>query len=328
MPTINILRFGTIGFVVIYGGHIILNGELLFGDIVAFFAFIELFFKPIRDLAENFNVLQSAQAALERVFKILNDKENLEQTYGEDELIFDKSIEFKNVCFEYKENEPVLKNVSFKVKKGEKVAFVGHTGAGKTTIINLITGFYKIKSGDILIDGKSIYDYNVHSLRENLAYVPQDVFIFSDTVKYNICFNGENSDKYLDNISKELELEYFLSKLEKGYDTVMQERGNSLSYGEKQLIAFARSLYFDPKIIVLDEATSNIDSNTEHLIQLAMEKLMAGRTALIIAHRLSTIKHCEKIIVLNRGEIVEEGSHDELLKNSGYYSKLYKLQYE
>ncbi|MGM0608428.1 MAG: ABC transporter ATP-binding protein [Candidatus Muiribacteriota bacterium] len=327
MPTVNVLKFFAISIVVVYGGYMIIRGQMLFGDIVAFFSYIELFFKPIRGIAEKFNMLQSAQAALERIFLILQDDKNIEIETGDKELYFEKEIEFKNVCFEYKKGEPVLENINFKVKASEKVAFVGHTGAGKTTIINLITNFYKIKSGDILIDGRSIYEYSLNNLRKNLAYVPQDVFIFTNTLRYNICFS-ESNQSFLDSINSKLELTPFFDKLENGVDTYMVERGNSLSYGEKQLIAFARSLFFNPAIIVLDEATANIDSNTEHLIQKAMENLLKGRTALIIAHRLSTIKNCDKIFVLNKGRIVEEGTHSQLLEMNGYYKKLYKLQYE
>jgi ABC-type multidrug transport system fused ATPase/permease subunit len=301
---------------------------MLFGDLVAFFTYIEMFFRPIRNMVEKFDLLQSAQAGLERVYTVLSDTDHLEKDGGEHGIDFKESIRFCNVDFSYNEGEKVLKNVDFEIKKGEKVAFVGHTGAGKTTIINLITRFYDIDSGCIRIDGKNIYDLDLDELRGNIAYVPQDVFVFSDTVSYNMALNSRPSVERLEEIIHNVEMKTFIDKLPDGLESVMLERGNSLSFGEKQLLAFSRALYSDPEIIVLDEATSNIDSNTEVLIQNAIEHLLEGKTALIIAHRLSTIKNCDKIFVLKDGEIVEYGNHEELLRNKGYYHKLYKLQYE
>ncbi|PLX15770.1 MAG: antibiotic ABC transporter ATP-binding protein [Candidatus Muiribacterium halophilum] len=325
MPVINVLRFLSMAIILVYGGRKILRGQMMFGDMVAFFSYVEMFFRPIRSMAQKFNVLQSAQAALERVFTVLSDKKNDEYLGGDEKLEFKDSIIFDNVSFEYKKDKQVLKDVSFRINAGEKVAFVGHTGAGKTTIINLITQFYKNKKGKILIDDIDIREYDRDSLRANLAYVPQDVFIFSESIYYNIAFE-ERSVKRIDSIIEELQIEQFLNRQVNGLETEMLERGNSLSYGEKQLLAFARALYTDPQIIVLDEATSNIDSHTEDMIQGALERLLEGRTALIIAHRLSTIKNCDRIFVMNKGRIVESGKHDELLSKKGYYFKLYQYQ--
>jgi ABC-type multidrug transport system fused ATPase/permease subunit len=327
MPITNITRYFSMASILVYGGYLILEGKMLFGDLIAFFTYAEMFFKPIREMVDKFDLLQSAQTGLERIFTILNDNENIEDKKGDLAIDFKESIEFKNVNFEYIKDEPVLKNIDLKIKKGEKVAFVGHTGAGKTSILNLITSFYNLKSGDILIDGKSIELYNIDELRKNLSYIPQDVFIFSESINYNVTFD-ENTNEHLFDVSKKIGLEDFLKKQSHGLDTIMNERGNSLSYGEKQLIAFARALYFRPQIIIMDEATSNIDSETEHIIQNATERLLEGKTALIVAHRLSTIKNCDRIYVMKDGRIIETGKHEELLSKKGYYYKLYKIQYE
>ena len=327
MPITNVTRYFSMASILVYGGYLILEGKMLFGDLIAFFTYAEMFFKPIREMVEKFDLLQSAQTGLERIFTILNDNENIEDKKGDLGIEFKESIEFRNVEFEYIKDEPVLKNIDLKIKKGEKVAFVGHTGAGKTSILNLITSFYNLKSGDVLIDGKSIDLYDIDELRKNLSYIPQDVFIFSESINYNVTFD-ENKDEHLFDVSKKIGLEDFLKKQSHGFETIMNERGNSLSYGEKQLIAFARALYFRPQIIIMDEATSNIDSETEHIIQNATERLLEGKTALIVAHRLSTIKNCDRIYVMKDGRIIETGKHEELLSKKGYYYKLYKIQYE
>ncbi|MCK9224491.1 MAG: ABC transporter ATP-binding protein/permease [Candidatus Muirbacterium halophilum] len=332
MPVTNITRYFSMASILVYGGYLILEGKMFFGDLIAFFTYAEMFFKPIREMVEKFDLLQSAQTGLERIFTILNDHENIESKNGDLDIEFKESIEFKNVNFEYIKDEKILKNINLKILKGEKIAFVGHTGAGKTTILNLINSFYGKNSGEILIDGKDIKEYNIDNLRRNLSYIPQDVFIFSESINYNITFSEKQNNyldnNYLDNVSQKIGLEEFLKKQSHGFDTIMNERGNSLSYGEKQLIAFARALYFKPQIIIMDEATSNIDSDTEYVIQQATEKLLEGKTALIVAHRLSTIKNCDRIYVMKDGQIIETGKHEELLQKKGYYYKLYKIQYE
>ena len=251
-----------------------------------------------------------------------------EEGNGKQEIGYRGEIEFKNVWLQYKENEDVLKNVSFKIKAGEKIALVGHTGSGKTSIISLISGLYPFQKGEIKIDGKSIREYSLEDLRGNIGIVQQDVFLFSGTIKDNIVLNNEKiSDERMQQVSKYVNVHKFIEKLpQKYYDPVM-ERGATFSVGQRQLIAFARVLAYDPAIFVLDEATSNIDTETEILIQDALQKLMQNRTSIIIAHRLSTIQHVDRILVLHKGEIYEEGTHQELLAKEGLYYDLYRLQY-
>ena len=265
----------------------------------------------------------------ERVFAILDDDSEIQNP--ENPLPFDDiqgEIEFRNVSFSYIEGEPVLKNISFKIKKGESVALVGPTGSGKTSIISLLTRFYEIDEGEILIDGININDVRKEDLRKNIGVVLQDVFLFSGTIRDNIKLNKDISDEEIIKISKYVNADPFIQKLPAKYDEPVMERASTLSSGQRQLLSFARTLVYEPKILVLDEATANIDTETELLIQDAVKKLIKGRTSIAIAHRLSTIQHVDKILVIKNGTIREEGTHQELLDKKGLYYDLYRLQYD
>ena len=306
------------------------SNTLTIGIIFAFLQFTEMFFRPIRDLSEKYNIMQTAMASSERIFKLLDNKtfiknpENpvkIEKVKGE--------IEFKDVCFAYNDDEYVLKNISFKINPGETVAIVGHTGAGKTSIINILSRFYDIQKGSILLDGTDISTIDKKELRRYISIVLQDVFLFSGTIKSNI--NMNNNDIPFEKVTGAAGIvgaDKFINLLPKKFDEEVKERGSTLSVGQKQLLSFARALAYDPRILVLDEATSSIDTETEIMIQRAIEKLLVGRTAIVIAHRLSTIQSADKIIVMHKGEIRETGNHQELLAKRGIYYKLYQLQYK
>ena len=299
------------------------------GILVAFIQFTEMFFRPIRDLSEKYNILQTAMASSERIFALLDEKQSITDPVNPKQLKDLKGrIEFKNVWFAYNEEDYVLKDVSFVIEAGEKVAFVGATGAGKTTIINLLSRFYEVSKGQITIDGTDIKDVEQSELRRNIGIVLQDVFLFSGDIKSNITLNNRDiSNDTVETAANNVGLKEFVNSLPDKLKHKVNERGSSLSVGQKQLISFARALAYDPKILILDEATSSVDTSTEILIQTAIQKLIEGRTSIIIAHRLSTIQTCDKIIVMHKGEVKEMGSHQELLENGGLYFKLYQLQY-
>jgi len=328
-PAVNLISAIAIALIIWYGGGRILAGTLTFGALVAFIQYAEMFFRPIMELSEKYNIMQSAMAASERIFALLdvkpevglrNDARALQKARGE--------IEFCNVWFAYKGEDFVLKNVSFRVKPGEKIAFVGATGAGKTSITNVLLRFYEIQRGEILFDGVNIQNINPLELRRHFAIVLQDVFIFDGTVAHNIKLGNFNiTDERVQQAARDVNADYFVQKLPAKYAQEVQERGKSLSVGQRQLLAFARALAFDPAVLILDEATSSVDTETEILIQQALERLMQNRTSLVVAHRLSTIQNADRIIVLHKGEIREEGSHQELLAKEGIYYKLYQLQY-
>ena len=285
--------------------------------------------RPIRQIAERYNNLQRGLVSSERVFRMMDQDEMLPDT-GELELENVKGdIEFRNVYFEYIPGEEVLKDISFTAKQGETVAIVGSTGAGKSTIINLLNRFYDIKSGSICIDGKDIRDFKLANLRQHIAVVLQDVFLFNDSILNNITLNDESiSREDVINAAKEIEILPFIENLPGGFDYVVAERGSTLSVGQRQLLAFLRAYVFHPQILVLDEATSSIDTVSEALIQKATEKITQNRTSIIIAHRLATIQNADKIIVMDKGKIVEYGTHKELIENKGYYYKLYNAQFK
>jgi len=298
--------------------------------IISFVQYTEMFFRPIRDLAEKYNILQTAMASSERIFELLDTKNPvMDADTPMKDTVVKGNIDFKNVWFAYNDEEYVLKNITFNFKEGEKIAIVGHTGAGKTTIINLINRFYDVSKGEIKIDGINIKDFRQKDLRSNIGIVLQDVFLFSGDIRYNIDLG--NKDITEDTIQKAIDnvgLRKFIEDLPDGINHKVNERGTTFSVGQRQLISFARALAYNPRILVLDEATSSVDTETEILIQKAIQKLIEGRTSIIIAHRLSTIQSCDKIIVMHKGEVKEMGNHQELLNKKGLYFKLYQLQYK
>jgi len=287
-----------------------------------------MFFQPIRDLSEKFNTLQAAMASSERIFLLMDTKEAIPEADIPITKNIEGSVEFKNVWFSYGA-EDVLRDVSFKVEPGESVAIVGATGAGKTSIINLLERFYDVRNGVIMVDGVDIRKYRKSDLRSSIGLVMQDVFLFAGDVAGNIKLgNAGITDEDVRRAAQYANASKFIDKLENGYSAEVKERGVTLSAGQRQLLSFARALAFEPPILVLDEATSNIDTETEALIQEALGRLMKGRTSIVIAHRLSTIQRVNRIIVLHKGRIVEEGSHQEPLKQRGMYYRLYQLQYK
>ena len=329
-PLIELISSATIAALLWFGGIRVLDGTLQFGVLFAFVDYVGQFFHPINDMAEKYNILQAAMASSERIFGILDTPGEPDE--GSIEMDKDRikgDIEFKNVWFAYNDDEWVLKDVSFKVPAGKTLAIVGATGAGKTSIINLLNRFYEIRKGQILMDGIDIRQIKKKSLRENVGMVLQDVFLFSGTVMENIRLNEDRiSDEEVKKASAYVNADGFIQGLPNGYDEEVKERGSTFSAGQRQLLAFARALAFDPSILILDEATANIDTETELLIQDALTKLTRNRTTIVIAHRLSTIQHADNIIVLHKGRIREMGNHQELLAKRGMYYNLYKLQYE
>ncbi|MBV6479796.1 MAG: putative ABC transporter ATP-binding protein [Ignavibacteria bacterium] len=329
-PFVELLGAVSAGLIIWYGGGQVIQNIVSIGVIISFVQFTEMFFRPIRDLSEKYNILQTAMASSERIFALLDEKSDM--TIDNEVLKKEKisgDIEFRNVSFAYNDGDYVLRNVSFKINAGEKVAFVGATGAGKTTIISLLARFYEVKEGQILVDGIDIKKYDTKQLRRNIAIVLQDVFLFSGNIRKNITLGSEKiSDNVLNEAVINTGLSPFIESLPEKLNHPVYERGASLSTGQKQLISFARALAFNPRILVLDEATSSVDTNTEILIQNAIKKLIEGRTSIIIAHRLSTIQNCDKIIVMHKGEIREMGTHQELLDKNELYFKLYQLQYK
>ncbi|MFA5524096.1 MAG: ABC transporter ATP-binding protein [Tissierellales bacterium] len=329
-PIIEVIRSLGITLIIWIGGNNVINGALEFGVLYAFVNYLQMFFEPILDLTEKYNILQAAMASSERIFMIMDTEEDIgnpKQPVYKDTI--KGKIEFKNVWFAYEKENWVLKDVSFTINPGETVAFVGATGAGKTSIISLINRFYDIQKGEILIDDTNIKDMDKYELRKRIGIVLQDVFLFTGTIKDNIRLNNTDiSDEEIIEVARYVNADTFIEKLPKKYEEPVMERGSTLSAGQRQLLAFARSLAFKPDILVLDEATSNIDTETEILIQDALSKIVKNRTSIAIAHRLSTIQRSNKIIVLHKGRIREIGSHQELLKKGGMYYELYKLQYK
>ncbi|HLS52519.1 MAG TPA: ABC transporter ATP-binding protein, partial [Tissierellaceae bacterium] len=298
------------------------------GVVYAFIDYVKQFFNPINNLAAEYNTIQSGIVSADRIFELLDTEDMLEDLEsGEKVEEFKGKIEFKNVWFAYEEDEWILKDVSFTINPGETVAFVGSTGAGKTTIINLINRFYDIQKGEILLDGKNIENYRMGDLRRNVAVVLQDVFLFSESVKDNIRLNSNISDERVEEAIELSGFGEFADELPGGLDEEVMEKGSKFSAGQRQLLSFARAIAHDPSILVLDEATSNIDTNTETIIQESIKNISKDRTTLIIAHRLSTIRDADKIILLDKGEIVEIGNHEELMEKDSYYRGLHEAQY-
>jgi len=321
----------TIGLLVWFGGlRIVESDTLSLGIIVAFIEYVRLLFAPLRQIADKFNSLQMGMVAANRVFGILDTQSYIPDNGSLSPKSFEGKIEFKNVRFSYVKDEEVLRGISFEAEAGETIAIVGATGAGKSTVINLLTRFYDINSGNILIDGMDIEKVKLETLRKHIAIVLQDVFLFAESIFYNIALYDKNiTKKDVIEAAKSIGVHDFIMSLPNGYDYNVKERGAMLSSGQRQLISFLRAYVCKPSILILDEATSSIDSYSEQLIQNATDKLTEGRTSIIIAHRLATVKNADKIIVMDKGQIIETGTHKELLKNSdGYYLKLYQAQFE
>tara|TARA_B100000965_G_scaffold6114_2_gene4757 strand:- start:7373 stop:9139 length:1767 start_codon:yes stop_codon:yes gene_type:complete len=317
------------GLMIWYGSYQILEDEITLGILIAFIMYLQMFFRPIRMIADRFNVLQMGVVSSIRIFKLLDTKEMI---VNNDKFKIENNIlgklEFKNLWFAYNEKNYVLKNINFKINPGNVLAIVGSTGSGKTSIINLINRFYEFNKGEIYLDENKLRDYNLDQLRKVIGYVPQDVFLFSDTVRNNLTLGDKMiSDKKIWEVIRYLKAEKFIEKLPGKLNYNVMERGATLSVGQRQLLSCIRILLFDPKIILLDEATSSVDSETEETIQNAISKILKNRTSIVVAHRLSTIKQADNILVLENGEIVESGKHDELKRNNKQYSKLYKMQF-
>ena len=329
-PLVNVIGVVAIALILWYGGNQVLGEILTLGALVAFIQYSERFYKPISDLSEKFGILQSAMASSERIFKLLDtEPEIVPPSQPRRPAEITGRIEFANVSFAYKDDTPVLKEIDLTVAPGEKVAIVGATGAGKSTLINLLCRFYDVQEGEIRIDGVPIQDLDLGLLRQSIAVVLQDTFLFRGSIEENIRLWGRPlGRKEVERAARQVHAHPFIQDFAEGYATPVAERGAGLSVGQKQLLAFARALAHHPKLLVLDEATSSVDTETELLIQEALGQLMKDRTSLIIAHRLSTIQNCDRIIVLHKGEIQEQGSHFDLLKKRGIYYKLYQLQYK
>ena len=328
-PVADIISAVAVGLVVWYGAKQIVNSDVTFGTVTAFVMFINLFFRPIRMLADRFNTLQMGIVSTDRILKLLDSDEFTVNNGSYAPTAIKGEVEFKNVWFAYNNEDWVLRDISFKAKAGETVAFVGATGAGKSSIINLLSRFYDINKGEIEIDGIDVHEYELGHLRRNIGVVLQDVFLFSDTIENNITLGDKTiSRETIVEAAKLVGVHDFIERLPGGYEYNVMERGSTLSVGQRQLISFVRAMVQNPKIIVLDEATSSVDTETEEMIQDAISKLMKGRTAVVIAHRLSTIQKANNIIVVDKGRIVEQGNHEELLQQEGFYANLYRMQYK
>jgi len=330
-PIADIISSLTLGAVVLYGGFHILDGDKFttFGDLFSYTMFISMLFNPLRQIADKFNEMQMGMIAANRVFDILDSDSDVQHDGTKTANHFNGNIHFENVRFRYIDNEEVLKGINLEVNAGQTIAIVGATGAGKSTIINLLNRFYEINSGSIYIDNQNINDFKLESLRSQIAIVLQDVFLFADTIHNNITLNNPNiTREEVIESAKKIGIHKFIESLPGGYDHDVKERGVMLSSGQRQLIAFLRAYISNPSILILDEATSSIDSYSEELIQKATETITKGRTSIVIAHRLATIIKADKIIVMDKGRIVEEGTHQELVnKVEGYYKKLYDSQF-
>ena len=328
-PVMELFTSIGLGLLIWYGSNQLFSEEVTLGVLVAFIMYLQLFFRPIRSIADRFNTLQMGVVSSKRIFDLLDRNEEIDSNEKLKDIQLNGDVEFKDVWFAYNDEEYVLKNISFKINSGESVGFVGSTGSGKTSIINLINRFYDFQKGTILVDGNDIKDYNLSSLRSNLGMVSQDVFLFSDSIYNNITlFNDSIKEDEVWNAIKKVGAEKFINKLPNGLQFDVKERGISLSVGQRQLISCIRIMLYDPKIILLDEATSSIDSESETMIQKAISEILKNRTSIVVAHRLSTIKEVDKIVVIDSGEIKEIGNHKDLIQSNGFYKKLYEMQYK
>lgn len=327
-PVAEVIQAVAIGLIVWFGAGQVIEEQVTLGVLIAFIMYIQMFFRPIRMIADRFNTLQMGIVSSNRILDLLDNKDHIPNDGTHTVSTLRGEVNFKDVWFAYKEEDWVLKGINFSVKPGEVLAIVGATGAGKSSIINLLNRFYEINRGTIEVDGVNVSDYDLDNLRRQIAVVLQDVFLFSDTIYNNITLkNPEISRQQVMEAAELVGARNFIERLPGGFDYNVMERGATLSVGQRQLISFVRAMVYDPKLIVLDEATSSVDSETEELIQNAIQKLMTGRTSIVIAHRLSTIQNANNILVLDKGEIVESGTHDGLLKKKGYYHQLHQMQY-
>jgi ATP-binding cassette subfamily B protein len=316
-----------IGLVVWYGAVGVLGMELQVGVLISFIMYLQLFFRPIRMIADRFNTLQMGVVSSSRIFKLLDSDEYIANEGDFKPEKVKGNIQFQDLWFAYVDEDYVLKNINFEVKSGQTVALVGATGAGKSSVINLLSRFYEINKGAITIDGADIRDFELSTLRKHIGVVLQDVFLFSNTIYYNITLgNPKITREQVMEAAEMVGARKFIERLPGGLDYNVMERGATLSVGQRQLISFVRAMVYNPEIIILDEATSSVDTETEELIQESIEKMMKGRTSIVIAHRLSTIQKADQIIVLHKGEIMEQGRHDELLEKGGYYTQLHQMQ--
>lgn len=329
-PVVDVISAIATGLLLWFGGlRTTLHGDVSVGEVIAFISYITMLTQPMRQIADRFNSIQRGLIGADRVFKILDDDQTLPNDGKEILTEVKGEIDFKDVYFSYIPDNPVLKGISFHSDPGQTIAIVGATGAGKSTIVNLLSRFYDIDSGDILIDEKSIYSVEMTNLRSHIAVVLQDVFLFNTTIYENIILGKpEISLEEVQQAAKEIGIHNFIMSLPNGYHSEVSERGSSLSVGQRQLISFLRAYVYNPQILVLDEATSSIDTESENLIQIATQKLTEGRTSLVIAHRLATIQNADQILVMDKGKIVERGTHQQLLEQGGYYRNLYEVQFQ
>jgi ATP-binding cassette subfamily B protein len=327
-PLVEWFSVITMAVVLVIGSKMLFSISLSLGSLIAFINLVQMFFHPVTDIAEKYTMLQSAMAGGEKVFKLMDTNEHIPDNGSSKIDKVTGAVKFDNVHFAYKQGEDVLKGLSFSAEPGEKIAIIGYTGAGKTTVFNVLTRLWDVNSGNIYLDGISIKDIPLKKLRSSIMPVNQDVTLFSGTIEENISLGLELCQEKIIDAAKTVNAHDFISKLPLGYKTVLSERASNISTGQRQLISFARVIAHDPQVVLLDEATSSIDTETEMLIQLGIKKVLAGRTSFVIAHRLSTIKDADRILVLAAGRLAEEGKHDKLIASGGLYSGLYKLQYD